>query len=78
MKILLPWRIFQSLSLSGQLGLVVTLFWLIIALFGTWWAPHNLDDIGAGPLMGGFTHENLLGTDYLGRDMLSRIMYGAK
>lgn len=28
--------------------------------------------------MGGLTHENLLGTDYLGRDMLSRIMYGAK
>lgn len=25
MKILLPWRIFQSLSLSGRLGLVVTL-----------------------------------------------------
>ncbi|MEZ7209647.1 ABC transporter permease [Pantoea ananatis] len=78
MKLLLPWRIFQSLSLSGRLGLVVTLFWLIIALFGTWWAPHSLDDIGSGPLMGGFTPENLLGTDYLGRDMLTRIMYGAK
>ncbi len=55
MKLLLPWRIFQSLSLSGRLGLIVTLFWLVIALFGTWWAPHSLDDIGSGPLMGGFT-----------------------
>lgn len=76
--LLLPWRFFQSLSWSGRLGLMMSLFWLLMALFGTSLAPHSIDDIGGGPLMGGLTADNLLGTDYLGRDMLSRILYGAK
>jgi len=77
-SLLLPWRFFQSLSNSGRLGLLVSLFWLLMAIFGNQLAPHNIDDIGGGPLMGGLTGDNLLGTDYLGRDMLSRILYGAK
>lgn len=56
----------------------MSLFWLLMAVFGTPLAPHSIDDIGGGPLMGGLTSDNLLGTDYLGRDMLSRILYGAK
>jgi len=76
--LLLPVRFFQSLSWSGRLGLLMSLFWLLMAAFGTQLAPHNIDDIGGGPLMGGLTPDNLLGTDYLGRDMLSRILYGAK
>jgi len=60
------------------MGLLISLFWLLMALFGTALAPHSIDDIGGGPLMGGLTADNLLGTDYLGRDMLSRILYGAK
>lgn len=74
----LPWRFLQSLSWSGRLGLIMSLFWLLMAVFGTPLAPHSIDDIGGGPLMGGLTSDNLLGTDYLGRDMLSRILYGAK
>jgi peptide/nickel transport system permease protein len=57
---------------------MMSLFWLLMAVFGTPLAPHSIDDIGGGPLMGGLTADNLLGTDYLGRDMLSRILYGAK
>lgn len=76
--LLLPWRFFQSLSISGRLGLLMSLFWLLMAVFGNQLAPHNIDDIGGGPLMGGVTADNMLGTDYLGRDMLSRILYGAK
>ena len=76
--LLLPWRFFQSLSISGRLGLLMSLFWLLMAVFGNQLAPHNIDDIGGGPLMGGVTADNVLGTDYLGRDMLSRILYGAK
>ena len=77
-RLLLPVRFFQSLSWSGRLGLLMSLFWLLMAAFGTQLAPHSIDDIGGGPLMGGLTPDNLLGTDYLGRDMLSRILYGAK
>ncbi|MGK3137075.1 ABC transporter permease [Pantoea trifolii] len=76
--LLLPVRLFQSLSLSGRIGLLISLFWLLMALFGHQLAPHNVEDIGGGPMLGGMTSANLLGTDYLGRDILSRILYGAK
>jgi len=78
MTILLPVRLFQSLSISGRLGLTVSTFWLLMAIFGNQLAPHNVEDIGGGPLFGGFTADNWLGTDALGRDILSRILYGAK
>ncbi|WP_067710121.1 ABC transporter permease [Erwinia sp. ErVv1] len=74
----LPWRFFLSLSGSGRAGLVVTLIWIFLALFGSALAPHNLEDIGAGPMLGGFSRDFWFGTDYLGRDMLSRILFGAR
>jgi peptide/nickel transport system permease protein len=77
-SLLLPWRFFQSLSISGRFGLLISLFWVLMALFGTQLAPHSVEDIGGGPMLGGFTADNWLGTDYLGRDILSRILYGAK
>ncbi|NWA61307.1 ABC transporter permease [Pantoea sp. B9002] len=77
-SLLLPVRLFQALSLSGRIGLLISLFWLLMALFGTQLAPHSVEDIGGGPMLGGMTSANMLGTDYLGRDILSRILYGAK
>lgn len=74
----LPWRFFLSLSVSGRAGLVITLLWIVLAVTGQWLAPHNLDDIGGGPLLSGFSREFWFGTDYLGRDMFSRILYGAR
>ncbi|WKV51585.1 ABC transporter permease [Dickeya fangzhongdai] len=75
---LLPWHVMLSLSPSGRLGLLIILFWLAMALLGNTLAPHSLDDIGSGELFGGLSREFWLGTDYLGRDMLSRILYGAR
>ncbi|MCU5772543.1 ABC transporter permease [Erwiniaceae bacterium BAC15a-03b] len=76
--LLLPLRFFQSLNNAGRLGLLITLFWIFMAIFGTALAPHNLEDIGGGPMFGGFSAEYWFGTDYLGRDILSRIMFGAR
>jgi len=74
----LPWRFFQSLSVSGRIGLLITLFWIVMAVFGTALGPHNLEDIGGGPLFGDFSREFWFGTDYLGRDIFSRILFGAR
>ncbi len=74
----LPWRFLMSLTLSGRIGLLITLGWIFLAIFGTALAPHNLEDIGGGPLFGGFSRDFWFGTDYLGRDMFSRILYGAR
>ena len=60
------------------LGLAITVFWLLMALAGPWIAPYDaaalIDDDVFGPISARFP----LGTDYLGRDMLSRIVVGAR
>ena len=74
----LPWFFFKALTPAGRLGLLISLFWVFIAVFGHSLAPYSVNDIGAGPLFGGFSNDYWLGTDYLGRDMLTRIMVGSR
>ncbi|MDE0142827.1 MAG: ABC transporter permease [Caldilineaceae bacterium SB0670_bin_27] len=59
-------------------GLFIFLLLVATAFFGPYLAPYpymlqNLDRIAEGP-----SREYFLGTDDLGRDMLSRIMWGAR
>jgi ABC-type dipeptide/oligopeptide/nickel transport system permease subunit len=59
-------------------GLVIILIILITAIFAPWLAPHdpyqqNLDQTLLQP-----SHVHPLGTDSLGRDTLSRIIYGSR
>ena len=74
----LPGRFFLSLTAAGKTGLLITLVWIALAIFGSALAPYRLEDIGAGPMFGGFSKAFWFGTDYLGRDMFSRILYGAR
>jgi peptide/nickel transport system permease protein len=66
------------LSWSGWLGLVLLVFWLFIAACGPWLAPHSAGAIVAPDVFGGFSAQLPLGSDYLGRDMLSRMLRGAR
>jgi peptide/nickel transport system permease protein len=62
---------------SGLLGLAVLGFWLLAALFG----PTLLARSGAhggGAVFAPISAEHWLGTDYLGRDMLARVIEGAR
>jgi oligopeptide transport system permease protein len=59
-------------------GAVVLVVLIVLAVFAPWIAPYpyayqNLD-LGASPP----SSDHLLGTDVLGRDLLSRILYGAR
>lgn len=60
---------------SGAIGAALLLFVLALAVFGPLFAPHDPNEtLGApGQLPG---PEFLLGTDQLGRDVLSRLLYG--
>ncbi|CAB3851350.1 Glutathione transport system permease protein GsiD [Achromobacter mucicolens] len=71
-------RFFLSLSLAGRIGLSISVFWILIAIFGAWIAPYGALDFGDGPIFGTWTAANPLGTDFLGRDLLSRILLGAR
>lgn len=62
---------------SGLLGLAVVLFWVIAALVG----PQLLSRSGAaggGEVFAPISAHHWLGTDYLGRDMLARLIEGAR
>lgn len=58
-------------------GFLILLFWLVCAIGGDKITPfHPLDDFGVSRQHP--TAEHLFGTDQLGRDVLSRVMAGAR
>ena len=63
--------------LSAWFGLLVVIAYVLTALLAPWLAPHGEADIVGNsydPWGGNF----VLGTDQLGRDVLSRLIYGAR
>ncbi len=69
---------FGHWSRAGLLGLVVIGFWLFIAVAGPWILPHDAAEMGNAQVFEKISMNHLLGTDYLGRDMLSRVLDGAR
>ena len=67
----------KRLSLLGWVALAVVVFWMAVAIAGPFFAPHPAGRIVGAPFMH-LGEGYVLGTDYLGRDMLSRILYGAR
>jgi len=70
------WR--RRMSRSGLIGLAIVVFWILVALFGPMVAPHGVGAIVADDSFAPMSTAFPLGSDYLGRDMLSRILYGAR
>jgi peptide/nickel transport system permease protein len=67
-----------SMSWPGLLGLAVLLAWLLAALIGPSLMGQGGADMGAGDVFAGISAQHWLGTDYLGRDMLARVIEGAR
>ncbi len=62
---------------SGATGCFIVLFVLVVAVFGPYVAPHaSTQPIGAP--FGGPSGGAPLGTDFLGRDVLSRLLFGGR
>ncbi len=76
--------IYFSANKGAIAGLVIVLGMLLIALFAPWLAPHNPlitnSDIALQPpfWQSGGTLSYPLGTDAIGRDILSRLIHGAR
>ena len=69
-------------SWVGMIGLGILLGWILVALSAPWLAPFPpnatlLPFAPPGTVFEG-SKKFLLGTDHLGRDILSRILYGAR
>src|SRR2546430_15066612 len=59
-------------------GLVLVVVFVIFALFAPWIAPQDPASIDLPARLDTPTHAHWLGTDELGRDILSRVIYGAR
>jgi peptide/nickel transport system permease protein len=72
------WSVARSLPWAGRIGLAIVLLWILAALLGPTVAPHPVGAVVSQEVFGAFSWAHPLGTDYLGRDMLSRILYAAR
>jgi peptide/nickel transport system permease protein len=61
----------------GALGGLIVLILLLLAVFAPWIAPYSYDDTIPGARMKAPSPQFWMGTDNLGRDVFSRVVYGA-
>jgi peptide/nickel transport system permease protein len=63
---------------TSLIGLVIILFWVVIAVIAPLVAPYGINDIDRGQVWKAASSKHLMGTDNLGRDIFSRILGGAR
>ncbi|MEI9424921.1 ABC transporter permease [Mesorhizobium sp. Cs1299R1N1] len=68
----------HSYNLVGVVAALVILAWTLIAIFAPIIIPHSIGDIVDDDYFGPMRQGLWLGSDYLGRDMLSRVLMGAR
>lgn len=68
----------RSRNLTRIIAPSVVLAWLVVAILGPAIAPHDPAAIQDADLFEGLSAKFLLGTDFFGRDLLSRIIAGAR
>jgi len=78
-------KLFRSMPLTASFGVLMIILYAIVAIFAGVIAPYGQEEIlgaanvvpGGNPAMGG-NPDYPLGTDQIGRDILSRLIYGAQ
>ncbi|WCN13732.1 ABC transporter permease subunit [Marinomonas mediterranea] len=63
-------------SLGAAIGFILVSFWLLMAIIGPLISPYDANAFVSYDVFGPMSAEFLLGSDYLGRDILSRILHG--
>jgi peptide/nickel transport system permease protein len=71
------WRTLKSAPFTAWLGMIIILVYAIAALFAPWIAPYGESEI-VGKQYLPPSAEFWFGTDQIGRDMFSRVIYGAR
>ena len=73
-----PVLLFMTQQPLGAAGLVVIVLMGICAAFAQWVVPYDPLTVDYGAMLAAPSGEHWLGTDSFGRDVLSRIIYGAR
>lgn len=67
-----------AMAWPGLLGAALLMAWLLAAAFGPLLLGQDGADMGNGDVFAPMSAHHWLGTDYLGRDMLARVIQGAR
>ncbi|HEV2396985.1 MAG TPA: ABC transporter permease [Candidatus Sulfotelmatobacter sp.] len=62
----------------AAIGVVLVIIFVIFAIFAPWLAPQDPATINLPVRLSAPSHAHWFGTDELGRDILSRVIYGAR
>ncbi len=65
-------------SPTGLIGVLIVLTLIMTALFAAWIAPFDPLQMAAGPRLQSPSAQYWFGTDDFGRDLFSRVVYGAR
>ena len=65
------------IPISALVGLFFTGLYFLAAIFAPWVAPYGMAEV-VGDVWEPSSPEHLLGTDNIGRDLLSRMIYGGR
>ena len=68
----------RSLSVGAWLALMVLAVAIVAALAAPWLAPYGYNEQDYSAVLSGIGPKHWLGTDHLGRDVLSRLIYAAR
>lgn len=71
------WKELKKAPFTAWFGIAVILSYIIVAFFAPVLTPYGETQV-VGDEYAPWTSEFLLGTDNIGRDMLSRLLYGAR
>ncbi len=70
-------RLLKEKPLGSFCGMIILLL-IFVALFADVLVPYPYDKLNLGDRLQGASFQHLLGTDQLGRDLLSRLIFGAR
>lgn len=72
-------RLFKVFSdFTGLMGLTFVTAIVVLAVFAPWLTPYAPDEIDVAHRLGGPNADHWMGTDQLGRDIFTRLLYGAR
>ena len=71
-------RFLRRFPMSARVAAFIIFAYFVIALSGPLWVPYDPFAAGTGLPFSGATREHLFGTDILGRDVFSRVVYGTR
>ncbi|MGM0438719.1 MAG: ABC transporter permease [Bacillota bacterium] len=63
---------------AAMVGLVMVIVFILIAIFAPFLAPYDPNEIDLTSVLKAPSGDHWLGTDYYGRDLTSRIIYGSR